>query len=208
MTAPAYILQHAEQLAREAGRPGLSPRVRQAVESVAREQFVSEDLQQWAWRDAPLPIGHGQTISQPSLVAAMIDVLEPQSTDIALDIGTGSGYHAALLAKLVKQVYSVEIVAPLAEAAKRRFAEAGLDNIEVRVGDGRKGWSEHAPYNLITVAAEADLIPATLVDQLAPGGRMVIPVLNELMLLRKDEDGELAAEPLWAVAFVPLVTAA
>jgi len=182
-------------------------RVLEAMSRVPRHLFVPEDLRYMAYADRPLPIGHGQTISQPYIVALMTQLVEPKPESKALDVGTGSGYQAAVLAELCEEVYSIEIVEPLADEAKKRLADLGYKNITVRHGDGYRGWKEHAPFDLIIVAAAPDHVPQPLVDQLAPGGRLVIPVGDwhqELILIEKAEDGTVRRKSVIPVAFVPM----
>jgi len=191
------------------GRDITDRRVLEAMARVPRHRFVPEDLAYVAYADRPLPIGHGQTISQPYIVALMTQLVEPKPGDKALDIGTGSGYQAAVLAEVCKEVYSIEIVEPLAEEAKKRLAELGYKNVTVRHGDGYRGWKEHAPFDAIVVAAAPDKVPQPLVDQLAPGGRMVIPVgdsywYQELLLIEKDAAGTVHRRNIAPVAFVPM----
>lgn len=195
-----------------APRPGLarmSAPVRQVMGRVPRHAFVPESLRDYAYTDRPLPIGHGQTISQPYIVALMTDLLEPGKEDVVLEVGTGSGYQAAVLAELVREVYSIEIIEPLAEGAAGRLRRLGYDNVTVRTGDGYDGWPEHAPFDGIVVTAAASHVPPPLIAQLRPGGRMVIPVgapfqVQHLMLVKKDMAGEVHSELLLPVRFVPL----
>ncbi len=192
------------------GRDRFSPRVMEAMEKVPRDEFVPEDLKFLAFDNGPIPIGHGQTISQPYIVALMTDLLEPEPDHIVLEVGTGSGYQTAILSQLCKQVYSIEVISALSEAAEARFKKLGYNNIETRVGNGYQGWPEYAPYDRIIVTAAATCIPEPLKEQLKPGGRMVIPVglphmRQELMLLEKDQAGEINISPILGVAFVPLV---
>jgi len=189
------------------GRDITDRRVLEVMGRVPRHLFVPEDLRHVAYADRPLPIGHGQTISQPYIVALMTQLAEPGADEKALDIGTGSGYQAAVLAELCKEVYSIEIVEPLADEAKKRLADLGYKNITVRHGDGYRGWKEHAPFDLIIVAAAPDHVPQPLVDQLAPGGKLVIPVgdwYQELILIEKSEDGTVRRQSVAPVAFVPM----
>ena len=186
-------------------------RVLDAVRRVDRQQFVPPQLRHQAHLDMPLHIGHGQTISQPTLVAWMTELAEPDQTDRALDVGTGSGYQAALLAELVQSVYGVEIIKPLAREAAARLSELGYQNVQVRHGDGYGGWPEEAPFDIIIVAAAPDHIPPALVDQLAPGGRMVLPVGTydqQLLVLGKSSDGTVSQCDVAPVAFVPMTGAA
>lgn len=191
------------------GRSILEERVIQALREVPRHAFVPNELRYRAYANHPLPIGHGQTISQPYIVALMTDLLEPRPEDVVLEIGAGSGYQAAVLGKLVKQVYTMEIVAALADQASERLRRLGYDNVEVRTGDGHLGWPEHAPYDGILVAAAATRIPPALIAQLKPGATLVIPVgaphaAQDLVALRKQENGELQERRVLPVAFVPL----
>jgi protein-L-isoaspartate(D-aspartate) O-methyltransferase len=192
------------------GRDKLSDRVMQAMHKVPREAFVPEALKPFAFDNGPLSIGHGQTISQPYIVALMTDLLEPEPGDTILEIGTGSGYQTAVLSQVVKQVYSMEIIPALSEAAQQRLQQQHYNNIETRIGNGYLGWPEHAPYDGIIVTAAASHIPPALVEQLKPGGHLVIPVglpyfHQELMRVSKKADGSTETENILGVAFVPLV---
>jgi protein-L-isoaspartate(D-aspartate) O-methyltransferase len=184
-------------------------RVLQAMSEIPRHLFVPEPWRSWAYVDGPLPIGEEQTISQPYIVAFMSESLELQGTETVLEIGTGSGYQAAVLSRLAKQVYSIEIIPQLAETARTRLAALGYANVTVIVGDGNLGWSQASPYSAIMVTAAAPRIPQALLDQLADGGRMVLPVVvsggeQQLVRLRK-QGGVVTRENLGAVRFVPLV---
>lgn len=183
--------------------------VLQAMMDVPRHEFVPERQRGSAYRNRPLPIGHGQTISQPYIVALMTDLVEPAPDDVVLEVGTGSGYQAAVLAELVDTVYSIEIVEPLAESARRTLERLDIDNVVTRLGDGYYGWEEHAPFDAIVVTAAASHVPPPLVRQLKPGGRMVIPVggrfqTQQLLLIEKSATGELVTRQMGAVRFVPL----
>lgn len=196
----------------EIGRDAFAPRVMAAMAAVPREQFVPESGRQLAFANGPLAIGHGQTISQPYIVALMTDLLAPRPQDSILEIGTGSGYQAAVLAELVGQVHSVEIIAALATAAGERLERLGYDNISVRHADGFHGWPEHAPYDGIVVTAAAPQVPPPLVEQLKPGARLVIPVglpggVQELQVVEKHADGTIETRSILLVAFVPLTRA-
>jgi protein-L-isoaspartate(D-aspartate) O-methyltransferase len=189
------------------GRGVRDARVLEAMRSVPRHRFVPEWLAGSAYDDGPLPIGHGQTISQPYIVAVMTEELAPAPGDVVLDVGTGSGYQAAVLAKLVKQVYSVEIVPELAAAARARLAALGYANVEVITGDGWAGLPAHAPFDGILVAAAPPEVPQALLDQLGEGARLVIPVGDEqqdLRVYRRTRDG-FDQKTLFGVRFVPLV---
>lgn len=205
----AQIELHAQEAAADTGRSRLADAVIAAVERVPRHEFVPPALVAEAYGDHALPIGQGQTISQPFIVALMTDLLEPSPGARVLEVGTGSGYHAAVLARCFARVYTVEIVASLGEAARRRLATLGYRNVEVRVGDGYLGWPEAAPFQAILVTAAPDHVPRPLLDQLAPGGRMVIPVGprggdQDLVLIRKDADGSAVTKRTIGVRFVPL----
>lgn len=184
------------------------PDVLRAMRSVPRHQFAPEHDPALTYQDRPLPIGHNQTISQPFIVAYMTELLRPDSTDRALEVGTGSGYQAAVLATIVDTVYTIEIIPELAETARKRLARLGYDNVVVKTGDGYEGWSAHAPFDVIVVTAAPERIPAPLTRQLKDGGRMVLPVgapyrTQQLMLVRK-RDGEVSSEIITPVRFVPM----
>ena len=184
--------------------------VLQAFRDVPRHRFVPQEIAAYAYADRALPIGYEQTISQPYVVAKMTEVVQPKKHHKVLEIGTGSGYQAAILARLVDKVYTIEIVEPLGSAARARLQEMGYDNVEVRIGDGYQGWPEQAPFDSIVVTAGATKIPPPLIEQLKPGGRMIIPVgadasSQRLVLVTKDETGDVRAQELLAVRFVPLV---
>jgi len=191
------------------GRAAFSPAVMKALETVPRERFVPEDERLQAFYNGPLPIGHGQTISQPYIVALMTDLLDPQPDDEILEVGTGSGYQAAILSRLVRQVNTMEIIEPLLTRAASTLSSLGYTNVVCRVGDGNHGWSEKASFDGIIVTAAAPSIPPALIDQLKPGARMVIPVglpyhHQELMLLEKNEAGRVSTRDVLGVVFVPL----
>lgn len=192
------------------GLAAMSPRVRAAMGKVERHRLVGSAQQSNAYRNHPLPIGHGQTISQPYIVALSADLIATAPHMVVLEVGTGSGYQAAVLAEVVKQVYSIELLAPLGREAASRLKEMGYANIEVRIGDGYQGWPEKAPFDAIVVTAAAPSIPQALVEQLKPGGRMVIPVgasgdVQRLLVLTKDAGGVVAPREVLPVRFVPLV---
>ena len=191
------------------GRDALDPRVMQALAKVPRHEFVPLDERDRAYLNQPLPIGYGQTISQPYIVAIMTDLIGPGPDDRVLEIGTGSGYQAAVLAELVKQVYTIEIIGPLGLSADKRLQDLGYDNVTARVGDGYYGWPEHGPFDAILVTAAASHVPPPLIEQLKPGGRMVIPVgsrflTQQLVLITKNKDSTLVTRQLLPVRFVPL----
>jgi protein-L-isoaspartate(D-aspartate) O-methyltransferase len=194
----------------ETGLPAMSPAVRAAMGKVERHRLVPPAEASRAYRNHPLPIGSGQTISQPYIVALSTDLLNPKPTDSILEVGTGSGYQAAVLAEIVAKVYSIEIIESLGKAAAKRLQELGYKNVEVRIGDGYAGWPEKAPFDGIVVTAAAPRVPQALIDQLKPGGRMVIPVGGEggsqyLKLLTKRSDGGVDEKRVLPVRFVPLV---
>lgn len=191
------------------GKDELAPAVMAAMARVPRHEFVPEDLRRHAYDNRPLPIGLGQTISQPYIVALMTDLLECGPQARVLEVGTGSGYQAAVLAELVGHVYTIEIVPELGENARSTLERLGYRNVTVRVGDGYLGWPEHAPFDGIIVTAAPTDIPAPLIEQLRPGGRMVIPVGEpwtgqSLLVLEKHADGTLTRKNVLPVAFVPL----
>ena len=188
----------------------LSETVRQALMAVPRHRFVSDERQEWAYANIPLPIGRGQTISQPFIVALMTGLLLPDPAATVLEIGTGSGYQGAVLAGLVRQVYSIERIPELARTAAQRLRDMNIDNVAIRVGDGGQGWKEHAPFDGIMVTAAAPNIPPALVQQLKPGGRLVIPVgepgrTQDLQVIHKDGQGAVFSRSVLPVVFVPLI---
>jgi protein-L-isoaspartate(D-aspartate) O-methyltransferase len=194
------------------GTQQLDPRVRTAMLKVPRERFVAVDSAASAYDNRPLPIGHRQTISQPLIVAAMTQLLQIGPSAHVLEVGTGSGYQTAVLAELASQVSTIEIVEPLAAGAKQVLADLGYENIAFRCGDGAAGWPEQGPFDGIIVTAAARQIPQALVDQLKPGGRLVIPVGpdamgQDLLLVEKDAAGQVHERRLFSVAFVPLIGA-
>jgi protein-L-isoaspartate(D-aspartate) O-methyltransferase len=191
------------------GKTALDPKVMDAIGRVPRHEFVPEALRAQAYENHPLPIGHDQTISQPYIVAIMTDLLELPAGCKALDIGTGSGYQAAILAEICDEVFSIEIVEPLGLAAEARLKRLGYDNVTVRIGDGFNGWAEQEPFDAIVVAATADRLPPPLVAQLKPGARMIIPVRQgsgsqELVLVEKHVDEKIITRDILPVLFVPL----
>jgi protein-L-isoaspartate(D-aspartate) O-methyltransferase len=197
------------ETARETGRPRLGDSVMAAMRKVPRHRFVPPSHEAYAYDNRPLPIGEGQTISQPFIVALMTDLLDPAPGHVVLEVGTGSGYQAAVLAELVRHVYTIEVVEPLGRAAAKRLAELGYRNVTARVGDGYGGWPEHAPFDAIIVTAAAPEVPQPLVDQLKPGGRLVIPVggtaeVQHLLVIEKQADGRTTTRRTLPVRFVPL----
>ena len=191
------------------GRDALDPRVMDAMRRVPREQFVPLHLRPAAFSNGPLPIGRGQTISQPYIVALMTDLAAPRADSVVLEVGTGCGYQAAVLSLLAKRVYSMEILPELARNAAQRLQRLGYTNVEVRAGDAWSGWPEQAPFDAILVTAAAPEVPPPLLAQLAPGGRLVIPLgpphgYQELCVLDKDSGGAVSQRRVLGVAFVPL----
>jgi protein-L-isoaspartate(D-aspartate) O-methyltransferase len=183
-----------------------NPKVLDAMRNVPRHRLVPPDQQAAAYGDHPLPIGHGQTISQPYIVALMTQLLEPLPGERVLEIGTGSGYQAAVLAELVSEVYSIEIIDALAERASKDLADLGYKNIQIRQGDGFLGWPEKSPFDAIIVTCAPEQIPPPLVEQLKEGGRMILPLgddRQDLILLRK-EGGEIHQQSVIPVRFVPM----
>ena len=198
------------ETASETGLRAMSPAVRAAMGKVERHRLVPAGETGRAYRNHPLPIGSGQTISQPYIVALSTDLLSPKSSDVVLEVGTGSGYQAAVLAEVVSRVYSIELVETLGKGAAKRLEELRYGNIETKIGDGYKGWPEKAPFDGIVVTAAAPRVPQALVDQLKTGGRMVIPVGGEgemqyLKVLVKRADGGVDEKRVLPVRFVPLV---
>jgi len=203
------ILEEVAYTRGEIGKDALDARVMAAMAKVPRERFVPEPYRYRAFANGPVPIGHGQTISQPYIVALMTDLLQPRPDSIMLEVGTGSGYQAAVLAQLVQHVYSMEIVDALATAARERLQRLDYVNVTVRNADGYHGWPEHAPFDGIVVTAAAPYIPPPLVAQLKPGGRLVIPVgdpggVQRLTVVEKRADGGVDSRDILLVAFVPL----
>jgi protein-L-isoaspartate(D-aspartate) O-methyltransferase len=190
------------------GRAAFSERVMRAIGDTPRHEFVPVELQAYAYLNRPLPIGYDKTVSQPFIVALMTDLLEVEAGDVVLEIGAGAGYQAAVLAQLVKRVYSVDIIEELASGSERRLKRLGYENVGIRVANGYYGWSEHAPYDKIMVTAAADLIPPPLLGQLKPGGRMVIPTgipdKQALILVEKSATGGLSTREILPVRFSEL----
>ncbi len=190
-------------------KEALDPKVMEAMNTVPRHALVPKDQRRHAYLNRPLPIGYGQTISQPYIVAIMTDLLNPQSGHKVLEVGTGSGYQAAILSRLVKRVYTIEIIDALGKRASRDLENLGYDNIRVRIGDGYYGWEQHAPFDGIVVTAAASHIPPPLIRQLKPGGRMIIPVgsrflTQQLLMVVKDKQGKVTTQQILPVRFVPL----
>ena len=204
-----YTQLRGEMVDQQIARRGITDRrVLEAIRRVPRHQFVPESRRHLAYTDSPLPMGHRQTISQPLIVAEMTQLARTTPQSKALDVGTGSGYQAAVLAELVDHVYSIEILQPLADKSRDRLKTLGYDNVEVRCDDGYHGWPEQAPFDLIIVAAAPNHVPKPLVEQLAPGGRLVIPVgdrfIQNLLIIEKRPDGTIHRQNIVPVAFVPM----
>ena len=201
------IAAMAASVARETGIEKFNPEVLEAMETVPRHEFVPDDQRAAAYRNRPLPVGHGQTISQPFIVAMMTELLGVKPTDRVLEVGTGSGYQAAVLAVLAREVYSIEIIRELGESAAAALKRLGYANVVTRIGDGYQGCPEHAPFDGIMVTAAPDHIPPALIEQLKPGGRLVIPVgdlVQDLMVVEKKPDGTTTSTAVVPVRFVPL----
>lgn len=203
------VVEFYATLARDTGEEPLDEDVMASLGTVERHEFVPARQQPFAYENRPLPIGHGQTISQPYIVALMTDLIKLDADDVVLEVGTGSGYQAAILAKLVKHVYSIEIIEALADESAARLKRLGYDNVTTILADGYYGWEAHAPFDAIIVTAAASHVPPPLVQQLAPGGRMIIPIggrfmTQQLLLLEKTDDDEVITRQVAAVRFVPL----
>lgn len=195
--------------ARYIGKSKLDDRVMDVMARVPRHKFVPRDQQSYSYENRPLSIGYGQTISQPYIVALMTDLLQPHEEDVMLEVGTGSGYQAAVLSYLVKKVYSMEIIPELAVRARKQIKEVGINNVVIRSGDGFFGWPEKGPFDGIIVTAVGSQIPPPLIKQLTPGGRMIIPVgdrfsVQYLLLIEKDSNGTISTRQVLPVSFVPL----
>lgn len=204
------IRNEAQATAAYTGRSQFSSRVMEAIAEVPREQFIPDEYRAEAFNNGPLPIGHGQTISQPYIVALMSDLLDLQGNEVVLEIGTGSGYQTAILSHLCKKVYSVERIPELASSARQHLESLAYSNVETRCSNGYLGWPEASPFDAIIVTAAAPYIPPALIEQLKPGGRMVIPLGKvylgqELSLLTKQSDGSIHTKSILGVVFVPLV---
>ena len=199
------IALHAQHAGSQVGKENIHDQVLDVMGRVPRHSFVLSDLLPYAYLDGPLPIGFDKTISQPFIVALMTDLLDLKPGDRVLEIGTGLGYHAAILAELAEAVFTIEIIEELGAQARKNLYRAGYSNIELKVGDGSKGWAEHAPFDKILVAAAPDLIPPALIYQLSPNGRMVVPAGNpetqQLMLVFKNEAGTVSTRDVLPVRF-------
>jgi protein-L-isoaspartate(D-aspartate) O-methyltransferase len=204
----AEIVAEAALTVGHTGRAVFGERVMRVIGGMPRHEFVPVELQPFAYLNRPLPIGYEKTISQPFIVALMTDLLGPESGDLVLEVGAGAGYQAAILAELAKRVYTVDIIDELAQGAERRLKRLGYDNVEVKVANGYYGWPEHAPYDKIMVTTASELIPAPLLAQLKPGGRMVIPTgipdKQTLTLVEKSAAGSFATREILPVRFSEL----
>lgn len=203
------IRAEANYACRMTGRDKLNDQILEVMSRVPRQHFVGKQFSNHAFENSPLPIGSGQTISQPFIVALMTDLAAPQHTDKVLEVGTGSGYQTAILSQFVDHLYTIEIIPALAQASQYRLDQEGYRNISYMIGDGYYGWPELAPYDVIMVTAAVEIIPIPLIEQLAPGGRMILPVgkrhyTQDLILLQKDQSGEIQSSSLMPVTFVPL----
>lgn len=206
----ATIEAEAKSAAPWTGKGVIGPNVLAAMATVPRHEFVPTNLQHSAYDNGPLPIGQGQTISQPYIVALMTDLLNIRDSDVVLEVGSGSGYQAAVLSRLAKKVYGMENISQLAISARQRLQGLGYDNVEIIWGNGFDGLPQHAPFDAILVAAAPDQVPAALIEQLKPGGKMVVPVGGryygqDLKLIQKDGQGEVSTRTVLPVAFVPLI---
>lgn len=204
------IAIHADLSSEQIGKEALDARVMAAMQKVPRHLFVPEPLALYAYHDMPLPIGFEKTISQPFIVAVMTDLLDPQPDETVLEVGTGLGYQATILSRLARQVWTVEVVEELATEAEARLRALGVSNVGIRIGDGSRGWAEHAPFDKIMVTAAAELIPPALLQQLKPGGRMVLPTGlpedQKLTVVDKDLSGRTRVRELMPVRFSRLET--
>ncbi|HZR71185.1 MAG TPA: protein-L-isoaspartate(D-aspartate) O-methyltransferase [Burkholderiales bacterium] len=208
----AEIAAMARETGPETSRPRFADAVMAAMQKVPRHRFVPSGDEPFAYENRPLPIGEGQTISQPYIVALMTELLDPRAGQVVLEVGTGSGYQTAVLAEIVARVYTLEVVEPLARRASLLLGELGYANVAARTGDGYEGWPEHAPFDSVVVTAAAPDVPRPLVDQLKPGGRLVIPVggagdVQQLLVVDKLDDRATARRRTLPVRFVPLVRA-
>lgn len=204
----AEVVADAVFLTPQIGKSSFDARVIEVMGRIPRHEFVPVELQAYSYINSPLPVGYGKTVSQPFIIALMTDLLEPHAGDTVLEVGAGVGYQAAILSELVKQVYSIELIEELALETRRRLQRLGYRNIEIGVGNGYYGWSEHAPFDKIMVTAAPDLIPPPLISQLKPGGRIVIPTgipdKQQLVVLEKSADGKLTTREVLAVRFSEL----
>lgn len=205
----AEIVSHAALTGELTGHPTIGAHVLAGMAAIPRHEFVPLEVRPYAYVNAPLPIGFGKTISQPFIAALMTDLLDPRPEETVLEVGTGLGFQAALLGRLARKVYSVELIEELAEQARMRLKRLGFDNVVVRRGDGARGWVEHAPFDKIMVTAAPELVPPALIHQLKPGGTMVIPAgiaeAQQLMVVEKSAEGRVRMRAVLAVRFSALV---
>lgn len=201
---------HFDLMSDELGKPCMGERLREALLTVPRHHFVPQELVLAAYQDGPLPIGFDKTISQPFMGALMIDLLDVQADDRVLEVGTGYGYQAAVLAEVAEQVWSIDVVEEFVEMAQERMDALGYRNVTLRVGDGSRGWSEASPFDKILVTAAAREIPAELLKQLKPGGKLILPLgdddVQQITLVEKQDDGELVQTAITTARFTPLET--
>ena len=204
----AEVVADAVFLTQQIGKSSFDARVIEVMGRIPRHEFVPVELQPSSYINSPLPVGYGKTVSQPFIIALMTDLLDPQAGDTVLEVGAGVGYQAAILAELVKQVYSIDIIEELALETRKRLQRLGYRNVEIGVGNGYYGWSEHAPFDKIMVTAAPDLIPPPLIEQLKPGGRIVIPTgipdKQQLVVLEKSADDKLTTREVLPVRFSEL----
>jgi protein-L-isoaspartate(D-aspartate) O-methyltransferase len=206
----AFVRQRKKMVKEQIAYRGVKDkRVLEAMEMVPRHLFVPKEYRPYSYNDQPLQIGFGQTISQPYVVAFMTELLALDKEDVVLEVGTGSGYQAAVLSRLAKQVYTIEIVDALGKEAAKQLESIGYSNVKVKIGDGYQGWQEYAPFDAIIVTAAAEHVPQPLIDQLKPGGCMVIPIggvyaIQDLILITKDTSSKITKKSLVPVRFVPL----
>jgi len=204
----AEIAAQAIYVSPRIGKAAFSRRVMQALDEVPRHAFVPIELQEYAYANTPLPIGFDKTISQPFIVALMTDLLDIQPHDTVLEVGTGLGYQAAIVAALARKVYSIELIGELSDQARQRLARLGCSNVELKIGNGSHGWAEHVPFDKVIVTAAPDLIPPPLIDQLKPGGKMTIPAglpdAQQLILIEKDHHGSVTTKDIIPVRFSQL----
>ncbi|MGI9333029.1 MAG: protein-L-isoaspartate(D-aspartate) O-methyltransferase [Gammaproteobacteria bacterium] len=203
-----HIALHTRAVSEQIGKDELAQPVVQAMLGVLRHEFVPHEIRRFAYFDSPLPIGFGKTMSQPFIVALMTDLLDVNPDDRILEVGTGLGYHTAVLAKLADTVYSIEIIEELAQQANKRLARQACENVKLRIGDGSRGWPDEAPFDKIMIAAAPELIPTALLAQLKPGGIMVVPAgiedAQQLMVVRKSASGDLSTQEVLPVRFSAL----
>ncbi len=205
----SVVEEEVRLLSPETGIKEIDPRILDAMRAVPRHDFVPDEIKAYAYNNHPLPIGHGQNLAAPLLIALMTHLAEVKPDDVIFETGTGAGYHAAVLSRLVKKIYSVEVIEPLAEQAARRLRDRHDDNVQVQVGDGYEGWPAHAPYDAMIIKESLDHLPVTLLRQLKPGGRLVMPLgpadgAQDLTVIRRTADGRLTQKSIMPVRFSPM----